>query len=332
MLYWYEMSLPDSNTAQDIAADIELVEPGFEYLEADSGPVTIESLYSNYFDRIAGLFRTHGWDRRGGDAESMAQNVFLRVVERWDQLDSNKNAVAWLYTIARNMSYDNFRRKSGGSRGNFDQPLVNEDDTINVQAEQARVGSSAETEASSKLAVDEVRSAVSKLPDTYRIPLELLLEGHTQHEIAKRLGIKEVTVRGQVFRARRMLQSMGIGTETDESGQLVDASELSASPLERELYRQNLVIESLKLLIDHTKKDTRGTNADRSWVLPAKQAVIRILRKTPLAHIPVLFTEWTDVLQPSKVALHQLRRDPQSRLSEILDLIGVTEVPEYESV
>ncbi|HVZ25620.1 MAG TPA: RNA polymerase sigma factor [Sediminibacterium sp.] len=54
--------------------------------------------------------------------------------------------------------------------------------------------------------VDQVRQAISQLPDGYRTVISLhLLEDYSQEEIASVLGISPVTVRTQYLRAKKKL-------------------------------------------------------------------------------------------------------------------------------
>jgi len=59
------------------------------------------------------------------------------------------------------------------------------------------------------LQADEIRAAITELPDGYRVVLSLyLLEGYDHEEIAHILKISENTSRTQYMRAKKKLKSI----------------------------------------------------------------------------------------------------------------------------
>jgi RNA polymerase sigma-70 factor (ECF subfamily) len=59
------------------------------------------------------------------------------------------------------------------------------------------------------ITVEEVKSAIGRLPDGYRTILSLiLLEGYDHEEVSEILGIKNVTSRTQFSRARQKLKEL----------------------------------------------------------------------------------------------------------------------------
>jgi RNA polymerase sigma-70 factor (ECF subfamily) len=64
-----------------------------------------------------------------------------------------------------------------------------------------------------QITVEEVKSAINRLPDGYRTILSLvLLEGYDHEEVSDILGIKNVTSRTQFSRARLKLKELLIET------------------------------------------------------------------------------------------------------------------------
>ncbi len=45
------------------------------------------------------------------DVTDLAQDVFLKVFERWKEFETEENAKAFLYISARNLCFDRLRRK-----------------------------------------------------------------------------------------------------------------------------------------------------------------------------------------------------------------------------
>ena len=61
----------------------------------------------------------------------------------------------------------------------------------------------------SKLSEDEIHAMIRSMPDGYRIIFSLnAIEGYSHEEIAVMLGIQATTSRGQLFKARKYLQTL----------------------------------------------------------------------------------------------------------------------------
>jgi RNA polymerase sigma-70 factor (ECF subfamily) len=100
---------------------------------------------------------------------------------------------AWLFRIATNTAYDNFRRR----RLRATTPLTH-----------AHADTLAAEHTESRLDEDElIWAALARLPAHYRVPL--LLQGYAGYplsEIARTLGWKQGTVKSRLHRARAQFQ------------------------------------------------------------------------------------------------------------------------------
>lgn len=129
------------------------------------------------------------------EAEDIMQESFLSAFEKIETYSGTVSFGAWLKRIVINRSLDSLNRKKGifediehytGIRDN------SEEDTLRKEEIDVRV--------------EEVKEAIEKLPDGYRIILSLyLLEGYDHDEIAEILGINSSTSRSQLSRAKQKL-------------------------------------------------------------------------------------------------------------------------------
>ncbi len=125
------------------------------------------------------------------EAEDAMQEAFFKA---FDKLDTFRNEVtfgAWLKRIVVNTCIDHLKRKR--------LLTVSIDDTPGVSAQASNDDYSPES-------VEEVKVAMQKLPEGYRLVLTLhLIDGYEYDEIAEMLGIAQSTVRSQFVRAKQRL-------------------------------------------------------------------------------------------------------------------------------
>jgi RNA polymerase sigma-70 factor (ECF subfamily) len=123
-------------------------------------------------------------------AEDLVQESLTRA---WRSVHSLKDAGAvkgWLYTIVRRENARRFERV---------QPLMADIPTEDLGATRQTYDTSTEAFV--------LRRAIRRLPAEYRDPLILqVVHGHSQQEIADRLGISPAGVGTRLFRARRKLR------------------------------------------------------------------------------------------------------------------------------
>jgi len=129
------------------------------------------------------------------EAEDIMQESFLAAFEKIDTYSGTVSFGAWLKKIVVNRSLDALNKKKA----------VFEDIEAHVGI---RDDSSDETARYEELdvRVEEVKEAIERLPDGYRVILSLyLLEGYDHDEIAEILSINSSTSRSQLSRAKQKL-------------------------------------------------------------------------------------------------------------------------------
>jgi RNA polymerase sigma-70 factor (ECF subfamily) len=129
------------------------------------------------------------------EAEDIMQESFLSAFEKIDSYSGTVSFGAWLKKIVINRSLDALsRRKAIFEEIDSHIGIRDESNDELLRKEEADIK------------VEEVKDAINKLPDGYRIILSLyLLEGYDHDEIAEILSISSSTSRSQLSRAKQKL-------------------------------------------------------------------------------------------------------------------------------
>jgi RNA polymerase sigma-70 factor (ECF subfamily) len=151
------------------------------------------------------------------DADDILQDVFVRVVEKIGSLTQADRVESWVYQIARNAIADFYRRRTSRL------PEV-VDDVIDPQE---RSGDNNRNHAiGSWLSI-----MVESLPEKLRHAVRLYeVEGLSQAEIAKRLGISLSGAKSRVQRGRRQLEQLLLNScqlELDRRGNIIECKPAS---------------------------------------------------------------------------------------------------------
>lgn len=155
--------------------------------------LAIAQLYDAYTPALLRYLKRLTGSRE--EAEELVQEAFLKALRHWEQLETNTNAHAWLFRIARNAAYDSFRRRRRGPILEQGEPEL---DRLPPPSAEADLGD-----------LEAVRVTLRHLPPRYRVPLMLhSVEGYPLDAIADALGWKLGTVKSRLhcaqtqFRAR----------------------------------------------------------------------------------------------------------------------------------
>ena len=132
-----------------------------------------------------------------GDAEDVLQEAFLDAFNKIKDFRQETTFGLWLKQIVVHRSVNLLRKRKvewvefeNSEFENIPDEIVDDDDDIQYQ-------------------VKLVKTAMSKLPEGYRVVLSLyLLEGYDHEEIGQILNIAENTSRTQFLRAKRKLQAL----------------------------------------------------------------------------------------------------------------------------
>lgn len=123
-------------------------------------------------------------------AEDIVHDVFLKVQAKSSQLKDNEKLIGWIFRITKNTIIDHFR---------FQSRIIRSED-IDWEDDKSFLNQCVERCLTEKL---------NDLPDKYREALELSeVQGISQLDLAKKLGISYSGAKSRVQRARQMLKDM----------------------------------------------------------------------------------------------------------------------------
>src|SRR6266446_4339667 len=156
-------------------------------------------IYRRYVRRVLGLCR-YMLDSRES-AEDATSEVFLKLQRSIESYDGSIPFPRWLLRVAGNQCIDALRRRQRGRR-----VIVEIEDGIAVieaaSSEPSPLGAVLSTEERA-----QVRDAIARLPENYRMPLVLRYYGElTYDEIAQQLGLQRNYVAALLFRAKQELR------------------------------------------------------------------------------------------------------------------------------
>jgi RNA polymerase sigma-70 factor (ECF subfamily) len=148
------------------------------------------------------------------EAEDIAQEVFLKAYERYDQLRDSPTAGGWLKTVTRNMCLNHLSRYR--SRWRFFSEMVSDKNEEETEPEWA----APETHEQQVATADHRRlleSALQKLPRAQRVPLVLYhFDEMSYEEIAAKLKVSLSKVKTDIHRGRAALRrklKLGLAAE-----------------------------------------------------------------------------------------------------------------------
>lgn len=136
---------------------------------------------------ISYLYRLVG---KRSEAESLAQEAFLRVLQKADRYEYPRRFSTWFYTISRNLATDFLKKK---------RPVVPDDFRSLSESVPGPAHAAAEQETASREELEQLVMALQRLPVTYREVVVLrALQELSYREIAAIVGCPESTARSRM--------------------------------------------------------------------------------------------------------------------------------------
>jgi len=132
-------------------------------------------------------------------AADVVQEAFLAIWNQASKFDSSRGQPStWILTVTHHKAVDTVRREERRRADAIDEARDIPDASLPVE-DQAWQG----------VAREQVRAAMSKLPDPHREVLELAyFAGYTQSQLAERLAVPIGTVKSRTFAAMNALREL----------------------------------------------------------------------------------------------------------------------------
>lgn len=170
---------------------------------------TLEHIWQEFAEKLGQFIRSRVSDP--ATAEDILQDVFVKIQKRLGGLQDPAKLQGWIYLITRNAIIDHYRTRKETVEVPESLPAEPEDHDGEIEELKA-----------------SFRRMIYSLPEPYREAVVLTeLDGLTQQQLARRLGISLSGAKSRVQRGRAQLKQMldkCCTFEFDRRGKVIDCT------------------------------------------------------------------------------------------------------------
>ncbi len=130
-------------------------------------------------------------------AKDLFQETVYKALANKDKYNAGTNIKGWLYTIMRNIFINSYRRNA-----KLRTTVIDNDENFLLNKSKTITGN----EALANITIKEACKALYTLPDIFKKPFLLYVEGYKYHEIAEALDEPLGTVKSRIHFARKLLK------------------------------------------------------------------------------------------------------------------------------
>lgn len=130
------------------------------------------------------------------EAKDLVQETFLKALTYRSKLITKASVKGWLYTIMKNTFINQYRRESKFG------------DIMNQFEHQGYVSTSTSQKSISPdkaMSVKDIEQSIDDLPEVYKVPFKMKLEGYKYQEISDYVAVPVGTIKSRIFLARKLL-------------------------------------------------------------------------------------------------------------------------------
>ena len=173
----------------------------------------LKQLWQEYEDRLRQFLLSRV--KNPADVDDLLQEILIKTYQHLNTVKEPEKLLSWLFQIARNTLIDYYRKsRVETSRQDIVKGAMLTDEEPE-QYEQIR-----------QELTNCIRPFLNQLPEKYREAIEMVdLQGSSQKELAKKLGLSHSAVKSRVQRGRSMLKAKFeecCRCELDVRGNVVD--------------------------------------------------------------------------------------------------------------
>lgn len=151
----------------------------------------LTQLVEKYNNRLIGFLTA----RKCNDPEATCQDLWRKVIEKRASFDG-KSFSGWVFMIARNMLYEQFRKSERRKESNLspEYDVAGDDDIVGlVRMEQQEM-------------IQIIKRCMDSVGEPFITAFQMKIDGASAKAIAEQIGAAENTVYTRVHRAKKMIQ------------------------------------------------------------------------------------------------------------------------------